>query len=125
MLNIMNLNTDNPPSVAQVCKEIGVSRGFLAKRFPDIIVIISKKYKEAINKKREQSKHLRQEEMRETVLKIWSKSIYPSISVVQKEFEFNTYEVELMNIWRETLIELGIPLRISTRISKSMNSQEV
>lgn len=121
----MNLNTDNPPSVAQVCKEIGVSRGFLAKRFPDIIVIISKKYKEAINKKREQSKHLRQEEMRETVLKIWSKSIYPSISVVQKEFEFNTYEVELMNIWRETLIELGIPLRISTRISKSMNSQEV
>ncbi|MGE7763825.1 TniQ family protein [Peribacillus sp. NPDC096540] len=113
LLEIVELNNDNPPSVNSVCKALGKSRSFLMRHYPILIDIIYKKNKEAIERNRILTKLTRQEQLRETIMKIYSQGIYPSISKIQKEFNLNPYDKVLMNVWRETLKELGITIQIS------------
>ncbi|MDQ0186941.1 TniQ family protein [Cytobacillus kochii] len=107
-------NSKSPPSVAKVAKDLNVSSTYLVRHFPDLINKIRENYWKALQQNRELEKKEREDRLIEVIRSLNEQGLYPSIATIRKEYsKFNPYDRILMEIWRETLGELGIEIQIS------------
>ncbi|WP_419393429.1 TniQ family protein [Cytobacillus praedii] len=111
IINYLRTTLDRPVYITEIERNLGITRFKIHKYFPEIISYIKERNIEVIKNNKEKVKQRRRELMEAAIIKLSSQGIYPSVRKVKKEmgYEFG-YRTELVNLWREKLIELGIEI---------------
>ncbi|GAB6521028.1 TetR/AcrR family transcriptional regulator [Bacillus cereus] len=105
------INND-PVSITDICKELGVTRPTLKIHFNDLLEEIKLKNKEAVSKRSITLKKNREIKLFETIHLLYNNGTYPSMRKVQEVLDFNIgFDKDFIDLWRETLKELNLPLR--------------
>ncbi|USK57826.1 hypothetical protein LIS82_26775 (plasmid) [Cytobacillus solani] len=111
IINYLRTTMDRPVYIAEIERNLGITRFKIHKYFPEIISYIKERNIEVIKNNKEKVGQRRRELMEAAIIKLSSQGIYPSVRKVKEEmrYEFG-YKTELVNLWREKLIELGIEI---------------
>jgi hypothetical protein len=106
------LSSDEPPSLREFSKRLGVGIGFLRYRFPNESKMIAARYKERLRKKKETLFQSRCEAIRKAVEELDAAQEYPSKGKVFgriPEMSAGGRNLRLTNIWKETIgSKLGV-----------------
>ncbi|MFK9090106.1 TniQ family protein [Bacillus salipaludis] len=109
LVSIINSINQEPISIRKICVKLNVSQPTLMRYFPDLLEEIKRRNKKVSKEQKSDILNTRKELVISTITTLYSKGIYPSSRRVEDELPFHLiYENELLQVWRETLKELGI-----------------
>ncbi|MEH7459151.1 TniQ family protein [Bacillus sp. JJ1127] len=103
---------NEPVSITEICKELGVTRPTLKIHFNDLLEEIKLRNKEVVSKRSITLKKNREIKLFETIHLLYDNGTYPSMRKVQEALDFNIgFDSDFIDLWRETLKGLNLPLR--------------
>lgn len=104
---------ESPISIMQVSRELGYAHNTIKQHLPDLYEELKKQnnIRRKIIANKEHQKRIKL--IKEEIEKVVNEGKYPSHRLIKKRlpFSFDSFNVEYINIWRETLLKLGITMR--------------